>query len=336
MRRFAPPLLVAILFALLPLSALAQSDSVSDEVVVRVDGTELVPADEERSVAVIVNGDLLVEGTIWDFAGVFDGNLIVGEQGLINTDVVLSDGELCVRPGGRVAGDVYLGDNARVSSDPDCAGEIIGTIEENAFEFDFQGAAALWTSGVYLSSWAAFAGLLLIGALVFAGVGGRQLWSSAALLTRRPGQSLLSAVILWIALAALGGLLFFTVVGIPLAMVLLLLGWGLWLLGVIVAGTRVGAMLTRRPMTAPGPDHPYAAAIIGALVLAVVALLAIGSALALALAAIFGDGLGMLGALIGIPAALLTLVLWFVGVLGAGGLVYRALLAWRGREPELS
>jgi hypothetical protein len=331
------PVLLAGLLALLPLTALAQSDSASEEVVVRVNGSELVPAGEDRSVVVIVNGDLRVDGTVWDFVGVFDdGDLTVGELGLINTDVVLTDGELCVLEGGYVAGDVYLGENARVSSDSECSGQIVGTVEEDAFDFDLRGAAALWTSGVYISGWAAFAALLLIGALLFAGVGGRQLWSSAALLTGRPGQSLLVAAIFWIGLVFLAVLLAVTVIGIPLAALLVALSWLIWLLGVIVAGTRIGALITRRPMTDPGPQHPYAAALIGALLISLVALLAVGGTLVLALSAIFGDGAGVFGALLGIPAALLTLLIWVIGLLGAGGLLYRALLAWHSREPELT
>lgn len=334
MRRLAPLVLIGILLALLPGSALAQSDDPGDEVVVRVNGSELVAAGTEVGVAVVVRGDLVVEGTVWDFAGVFDGNLTVGELGLINTDVVLSDGELCVLGGGYVAGDIYLGDNAQLSGDPDCSGEIAGTIEEDAFDFDFRGGAAIWTSGFYLSWWAASAALLVLGALVFAGVGGRQLWSSAALLTGRPGQSLLVAVVFWVGLAILSVLLTVTFIGIPLAAALLFLSWVVWLLGVIVAGTRIGAALTRRSMDVRGPEHPYAPALLGALVFSLIALLAFGGALVLALSAIFGNGAGLLGALIGIPAALLTLLLWLIGLLGAGALVYRALLAWRGREPE--
>ena len=40
-------------------------------------------------------------------------------------------------------------------------------------------------------------------AVLFAGIGGRQLWSSAALLTERPGPSLLSAFIFWAGLIVL-------------------------------------------------------------------------------------------------------------------------------------
>jgi hypothetical protein len=231
---------------------------------------------------------------------------------------------------------VYLGENASVSSDPDCSGTIAGTIETDAFDFDFRGAFALWTSGVYISGWAAFAALLLVGALLFAGVGGRQLWSSAALLTGRPGQSLLVAAVFWIGLLFLAVLLAVTVIGIPLAALFVSISWIIWLLGLIVAGTRIGALVTRRPMDDTGPQHPYAAALIGALLFSLVALLAVGGTLVLALSAIFGDGAGAVGALIGIPAALLTLLVWVIGLLGAGGLLYRALLAWRSAEPEPS
>jgi len=219
-----------------------------------------------------------------------------------------------------------------VSADPACSGQIAGTIDEDAFSYDWEGAAAFWTSGVYLTFWATLALLLIAGALLFAGIGGRQLWSSAALLTERPGPSLLSAFIFWAGLTVLAGILVVTVLGIPAAVVLLLLGNALWMLGLIVAGTRIGAALTRRPIDSTGETHPYLPAVTGAVVLSLVALLVFGGALVAALAAIFGDGLGALGAVAGIPALVLSFLLWLIGLVGAGALAYRALLAWRAPD----
>jgi hypothetical protein len=67
-------------------------------------------------------------------------------------------------------------------------------------------------------------------------------------------------------------------------------------------------------------------------VLSLVALLVFGGALVAALAAIFGDGLGALGAVAGIPALVLSFLLWLIGLVGAGALAYRALLAWRAPD----
>jgi hypothetical protein len=318
--------------ALLPIGAAAQSNDPADEFVLRISGDERVAADEQRGYVIVIDGDLLVDGTVWDLVVVVDGNITVGDLGLINTDVILTDGELCVREGGYVAGDVLLGDDGRVSSDPACSGQIAGTIDNDAFSFDWEGAAALWTSGVYLATWATLALLLIVGALLFAGIGGRQLWSSAELLTERPGPSLLSAFIIWVGLAVLAGILVVTVLGIPAAFALLVLGGALWLLGLIVAGTRIGAALTRRPIDVHGENHPYLPAVTGAVALSLIALLAFGGALVVALSAIFGDGLGTLGAFAGIPSLVLSFLLWLIGTVGAGALAYRALIAWRAPD----
>ncbi len=147
---------------------------------------------------------------------------------------------------------------------------------------------------------------VVIAGLVFAAIAGRQLSTATKLLTGQLAYSILGAVVVWISVPFLAVLALVTVVGIPLGLALLFLVLPLlWLLGYLVAGTRLGRALFELAGRRPPSGHPYVAATLGLIVLQIVVLVPF-----------VGWAIGALA-----------------GIWGSGALVITAFRAWRGTPP---
>jgi hypothetical protein len=165
-------------------------------------------------------------------------------------------------------------------------------------------------------AWAVFSVLLWVGitvavviaGLIFAAVGGRQLRTAAVALTEQTVNTIVGAVFLWIGAPVVAVLLFFTVIGIPMGIGLFLFVLPtLWLLGYIVAATRLGGAITKLASAAPD-SHPYAATFVGLIILQIVVLI---------------PGIGWL-------------VGGLAGVWGAGAIAFLAFRAARGGPPAVA
>jgi hypothetical protein len=73
-------------------------------------GSRTIAADETVADAVVVGGDLRVEGTVRGDAVVVGGNLILAEGGTVRGDAVVTGGEI-IDEGGRVLGEMQTVDN---------------------------------------------------------------------------------------------------------------------------------------------------------------------------------------------------------------------------------
>ncbi|MFW6075389.1 MAG: hypothetical protein ACOC9Y_07325, partial [Chloroflexota bacterium] len=133
--------------------------------------------------------------------------------------------------------------------------------------------------------------LVLTTALVFAGIGGRQLVTGSRNLTERLPGTILTAVLVGLLIPMIAVVAFITVFGIPVGVTLLLVVLPmLGLLGYVVAGTRLGLALVARGRPLVEIEHPYLAALIGVLLLQFVGLIPfVGGAIAL-VAMILGTG----------------------------------------------
>jgi hypothetical protein len=149
---------------------------------------------------------------------------------------------------------------------------------------------------------------VVIAGLVFAAIAGRQLSTATELLTGQLTYSILGAVAIWIGLPLVAVLAFLTVVGIPFGLALLFLALPLlWLLGYLVAGTRLGRALLELAGRRPLSGQPYVAATLGVIVLQIIVLLPF-----------VGWAIGALA-----------------GIWGSGALAVTALRAWRGTPGQL-
>jgi hypothetical protein len=151
--------------------------------------------------------------------------------------------------------------------------------------------------------WLSITLLVVVAAVLFAAIGGRQLTGAGNLIRERPLGSAVAALIAGLTLPLLAVLAIVTLIGIPLGITMLVVLLPVMLLlGHIVAGTKLGAVLldaVKRPTAA---EHPYLAAALGVLLLQLFTLVP------------FVGGL----------------VAFLAGLLGTGALVLYALRAWRG------
>ncbi len=96
-------LLALFLFLLIPAAVVAQTadNANEDEVLVSVNGSDTIDAEESLSVAVVVKGDLDIFGAVSDVAVVVEGDLSIRDGATIDGNVIVVDGKLTLRDGSR-------------------------------------------------------------------------------------------------------------------------------------------------------------------------------------------------------------------------------------------
>jgi cytoskeletal protein CcmA (bactofilin family) len=282
-------LFVGAIMALVPAAVFAQDTANDGDLLLRIDGPVVVGPEETLQNVIVISDNATVDGTIESTLVVIDGDAVV--SGHVNGDVTVVSGTLTLLPTAQVK-NVSTFDGTLVREQ---GATVTGEITDSA------GFTLTWVSGIVSSIfWAGMTLVVLLAGLVFAGVGGRQLRDTAALVVNNLGATLVAVVALWIVMPVLMVLSLATLFGIPL-------GFGyfvfvlpvLWFIGYLVAGTELGRVILRQHAN---DERPYLSALLG---------------------------LGILQAVTWIPwigwmfAAL-------AGVIGSGALVLRAWRAWRG------
>ena len=293
LRRLA--LLVFALALALPPAVAFADDNGDRGFVLRTNGPFTLDAGESAGTVIVVRGDAFIGGTIDHSLIVVDGSAVVG--GVVKGNVVVVRGDLTLESGSHVNRVTII--NGKVTRE---AGATVDQgINQRGFRLNFLSVAFFW----FL--WFSMTVAVVLAGLLFAAVGGRQLSTSAEVMTREAALSILGAVVVWIGLPIVAVLAFVTVVGIPFGLALLLLALpALWFLGYLVAGAKLGDALLRAAGRSVPADHPYLAALVGlALMQLVVLLPVVGWALAV-----------------------------LAGLWGSGALAVMAFRAWRGQGGE--
>ncbi len=281
--------------ALLPAAALAQGTDHSG-FVVRVNGPFTLGVGDSVDSVVVVRGDALIGGTVHGTLLVIDGSANVA--GRVEGNVTVLKGNVTLEGGSFVNRVTVI--NGGVTR------ESGATVEHgiNSHGLGFFPALFLWLF------WIGMTIAVVIAGLVFAGVAGRQLSTATEVMTGQLAYSILGAVAVWIGVPFVAGMVFLTVVGIPFALALLFVVLPLlWLLGYLVAGTRLGMFLFRLAGRRT-PSRLYVPVTTGLVLLQIVVLLP------------------FLGWAIGLIA----------GVWGSGALAVTAFRSWRmpdARQPSL-
>jgi hypothetical protein len=268
-------------FAFVPANAHAQSPPDDDgDVLIRINGDVVVESGEVVDTLVVIDADAVVEGTARDVL-VIHGNLLI--NGTVENDVTVIDGDL------------ELGNSASVDSVQVFSGNIerapgatvTGDIEEHDEFWAVSGTAVTLFS---IWFWVASTLVLVAGALVFAAVGGRQLTDAAMAMTRQFTNTVVGGVFLWIALPIIAFAILFTVVGILLSLTVFVFVLPImWVLGYIVAGTRLGLAITGR-MGREQSGKPLLAAGLGVFFLQLIAIIPFLGWLVVAIAGLWGAG----------------------------------------------
>ena len=277
---------LAVFAALIPVRTFAQENGANDDkgVLVRIDGDVRVAANETLSNVFVVNGDVVVDGTIRDTLFVINGDAVVSDTGRVDGDINVVRGDLTLAGGSRVDNVMLL--NSDITREP--GSTVTGDIKhQDNIRWGFLGSA-FW---IWL--WLSMTVAVILAGLIFAAVGGRQLERAADALTGDTAMSILAAVIIWVGGPMLAVLAFVTIVGIPFGLGILLVALpALWFLGYIVAGTRLGLAVTRG--TTPAADgaerHPYLGTFVGLLALQIVALIPVIGWFIAIVAGLYGAG----------------------------------------------
>jgi cytoskeletal protein CcmA (bactofilin family) len=279
LRRLAVILLVAAT-ALVPSMAWAQDNGNESDrgFILRVNGPLRIDAGERIGSAMVIRGDADVRGTVRDTLIVINGDAVV--SGGVEGDVVMIRGDLTVQRGGEVhnvtlvRGSITEEEGSRVTGD---------VHRQTGIRFGFVSTIFL------IAFWGSMTIGVLLLAMLFAGLSGRQLMATGETLTRDLGPSIAAAFAVWVALPVLIVLAFLSVLGIPFGIGLLLIGIPLvWLAGYIVAAARLGALIVKPEGSAY--DRPYLSALVGVLILQVVALVPVIGALIALVAGFVGSG----------------------------------------------
>jgi hypothetical protein len=289
-------ILAAILavVALTPASAQApEQDTQDDGFILQVREDLVIPAGMIVGTVIVIDASVRIEGTVDGVLVVINGNADI--TGRVVDDTVMVRSDLVLRSTADV-NDVTLADS---NIDREDGSTVRGDIEERDRWGPRLGGLIF---GFFF--WLASTLVVLVAGVLFAAVGGGQLGRAATALTTEVGPAIVGGVVALIGIPILAVLLFLTLVGIPVGLALLLfLVPALLFLGYITFGTWLGLLILNRD-NRPVPAHPYAAALLGLIILQLGLLI---------------PGLGGLVAVIGAA--------W-----GAGGLLVVAWRAWRSRD----
>jgi hypothetical protein len=245
--------------------ALAQAD----ELLAQPDGNVLVgigndvalASGEEADAIFIVQGAALVEGVAKAVVAI-DADVTVSGTSAAVEDIFIVGGTLTIEDGATVEEGAYA--NTTVTGAELVTGEL-RDIESDMGEVVAWGAAVLLAVLFFV-----FIGWLiaiLVSSLLLVAFGTSQARRAAANIGGDTLKTIVAGLVMLILPAIVIGLLFVTVVGIPLAIGLALL-WGVVaFLGWLVTGLWIGQAILSRSRTAA---RPYGAAFLGTLILILV------------------------------------------------------------------
>jgi hypothetical protein len=278
-RLFAIAASVAILLALFAPAALAAEPAAADgSLIVSVNGSLDVPADQHLDAVVVIDGTARIGGVV-DTVVVAGGSATL--TGATVGTVVVLDGAVDLGAGTTVTGDVRT---LRGTVTQRSGAVVQGSV--TALDGDLAAFAVLMIPVFIIL----FLGLGIAGiaaALFVAAFGARQVREVEALISGRPGHVLVAGFAGMVLLPLLAITLLVTVIGAPIGFALLfVLLPALAFLGWLVAAIWIGDWLVAGTRGSREPGHPYLAAVIGVIVLALVGVIPFVTAIA----TLFGFG----------------------------------------------
>lgn len=251
-------------------------DDADDSALIKVNGDAAVNAGDTIHNAVVINGNLQIDGTVEDNVFVAKGDATV--TGTVKGTITVLRGTLNLEAGSSVD-DVILFDSDINRAD---GATVTGDIDDRGLDFSFgrglRDLLILWWVGTTI--------LALVAAAVFAWLGRNQLFGSMHTLKGDFVKSLITSIVIWILLPLLAALVLFTVVGAPLGLTILLVVLPiLWLVGLIVVGTWLGSLILKPETT----GRSIAAAVLGTLIISLLSLIPFVGVIT-GIAALLGSG----------------------------------------------
>ena len=273
MRRALAGFAALLVLTAVPAVALAQMGGVTG-LLVRVEGDVVISRGESADLVVVVSGNAEVRGRA---AAVV---VLGGEARLIGArvgHVAVVRGAVYLGEGAVVEGDVWLA-WARLEQAP--GAEVAGRVHRGVADYGWGWLAISPLHSLGLAVVAVSLALLAVAAVP------RRTLAAGAALTRQTLGAVSWGLVLFLAVPAVGALLFFTVVGLPASLVML----GLLLPLAFLAGFTVSAVRLGRWVLRSSATRPYGAAALGSLLLLVVGLVPVAGQILVLLAGMLGAG----------------------------------------------
>jgi hypothetical protein len=238
-----------------------------------------ISEDETVGDVVIFDGPVNIEGSVGGDVIAFNGRVTV--TGTVRGDVVSFNGRVTVEDGAQVTGDVRSRPEAQIDSGADIVGNVGGIDFERV---DDAFAAARF--GV----WFAFSISALILVLLFVWLFPRGADATVLAGRSRTGAAVGWGLLLFFGLPIISILLLVTLVGIPLGIALLLAIAPIYALAYTVAAYFLGRTIIRPPRSR------FLAALVGIIVVRILALIPFVGGLTWFAATVFGLGLLLVAA----------------------------------------
>lgn len=262
---------------------------------VRVAGgrVEIDPAASIQGNLTAAGGTLRLRGAVKGYVQAAGGNVTI--DGPVDGDVSVSSGNLTLGPNAKIAGTLRYRSGEEMVRDP--GAKVGGNVERLSSERAYEGPVIRTHIPGFAGGWIWSAGLLVLAALMAAAVPPASMRISGEL-RMHPWLALLFGFIALVCIPMAAIVLMVTVIGIPLAMLVILAYLILLVLGYVATAVAFGdtALANFRPAEAQRSSWRVLAAVLAMLVLTLVARIP------------FAGGLvGFAAMLIGIGAILLAM-----------------------------
>ena len=201
----------------------------------------------------IAGGDVRLDGDVGGDVAMVGGRLAIG--GTVGGDVEAAGGRLEILPGARIAGAVrFRGEEAPVVSPQATIGGEVDFIAGRVYGRGWDDDRGLgWGGGLWLALAMIATGIVVM--LLIPGIAGR----AGEVLRSRPVASALIGLAVLIGMPILVMLLMATVIGIPLAVIVLALYPATLFTGFVVAAFALSDWALRRRVGAPSPLQRFGA-----------------------------------------------------------------------------
>jgi hypothetical protein len=263
-------------------AAVAQDDEgpdTDDQIVIT--GRLIVPEGESVEHALIFNGPATIEGTVAQSLVVFNGRTEI--IGTVAGDLVVFKGDVVLRSGSRVGGDVVSLEAPQVEDGATIGGDIEDLQGRwNYWDATFIGRLAWWLAFT-VSSLVLGMGLLLLASAGLDAI-------SIRAMRERLGGTIGFGLLVFLLLPVVAVLLLVTIVGIPLGIFLLLALALVYSVGYVIGALAIGRLLVKPPTSR------YFAFLAGWGALRVLALIPFVGGLAWLVATVLGLGTLWVGA----------------------------------------
>ncbi|HEX5823452.1 MAG TPA: hypothetical protein VFY18_03240 [Candidatus Limnocylindrales bacterium] len=250
-------------------------------VIMSTQGDVTVPAGEHADVVFVVNGTATIQGEV---------NTIVAIDGAANLLGARAETIVAVRSPVEIgAGSVVVGDVMTIDSLVHRTGDGVVQGEVADVATALIGIGAVLGGALFLI-WIGFGLAMIVGGLLLAGLASRQVREAETLISREPALTLGVGIVGLFAFPLVAILLIVTVIGAPLGVGILLQVWPLVaFLSYLVGGIWIGDWMLRQTSPERVRERPYLAAVLGVVLLEVMALVPILALVAM-IASLFGFG----------------------------------------------